>query len=66
MIWLGPPGSDHRAVTLFVAVEITLTADGDDGESCGPVSATHTCDPSGLTARSCGFRPTLIRVSSGL
>ena len=53
-------------MTLLVAVEITLTADGDEAESCGPVSATHTWDPSGLTARSCGFSPTLIRVSSGL
>jgi hypothetical protein len=40
--------------------------DGDDRDVWGPVSADHTCLPSGVTARLSGKRPTLISFSSGL
>jgi hypothetical protein len=53
------------ATTLSLAVEITLMPDGDDRDVWGPVSADHTCLPSGVTAR-LGKRPTLISFSSGL
>jgi hypothetical protein len=59
-------GSRSVAVTLSVAVEITLIAVGDEGPVCGPESATHSCEPSGVTARSPGLKPTWMMVSAGL
>src|ERR1700691_3627378 len=65
-IWLGEPCTGIVPVTLFVAVSMTLIFVGDDGEVCGPVSATHSWLPSGVTARACGLRPTWMSVSAGL
>ena len=63
---VGVPDRGSLATTLSLAVEITLTRDGEAGEVCGPVSADHTCLPSGVTARLWGKRPTLISFSAGL
>ena len=63
-------GSVHRtgrvAVTLSVAVEITLMSPSDGSPVCGPVSATQTWLPSGDTARFVGSVPTLMSVSGGV
>ena len=65
-IWAGAVGSGSVAVTLSVAVEITVIAVGDAGPVCGPVSATHSWEPLGVTAISSGLKPTWMSVSAGL
>jgi len=54
------------AVTVFVAVSMTETDAGESPLVCGPVFATHSCVPSGLTARSSGKSPVWMSVSAGL
>jgi hypothetical protein len=51
---LGSVGSFRLDVTVSLAVEITLIPPSEGWPVCGPVSATHTWLPSGVTARSSG------------
>ena len=53
-------------MTVFVAVSMTETDAGESPLVCGPVFATHSCVPSGLTARSSGKSPVWMPVSAGL
>jgi hypothetical protein len=64
-MFLGSVGSFSLDVTVFVAVEITLIPPSDGRPVCGPVSATQTWLPSGVTARFSGSKPTWMSVCGG-